>query len=237
MAKHPDVAIVGGGIIGLTSAYFLAKEGLAVEVFDRGEFGKEASWAGAGILPPGNPAGAATPIDRCRAIGSVRFPGFSDELRELTGIDNGYLRCGGIEFLAADEVGEVLELWTSEGIEFERLSAHAALRASNRPSRTSRPNPIFSPAVPRFAIRGHLRALIAACEQVGVRLHPHSAVEFIEPDAAAQHPRRLGLVIAGTVAGAGADPDRGGTVERDADSRQPIKAVPAFIPFAGRSCF
>ena len=87
MGKHPDVAIVGGGIIGLTTAYFLAKGGLTVDVFDRGEFGKEASWAGAGILPPGNPAGAATAIDRLRAIGSVRFPGFSDELRELTGID------------------------------------------------------------------------------------------------------------------------------------------------------
>ena len=74
MAKHPDVAIVGGGIIGLTCAYFLAKEGLSVEVFDRGDLGKEASWAGAGIIPPGNPAGAATPIDRLRAIGSARSP-------------------------------------------------------------------------------------------------------------------------------------------------------------------
>src|SRR5262245_41257786 len=103
MAEHPDVAIVGGGIIGLTCAYFLAKSGLSVEVFDRGDLGKEASWAGAGIIPPGNPAGAATPIDRLRAIGSACFPGFSAELRELTGLDNGYLRCGGIEFLGEDD--------------------------------------------------------------------------------------------------------------------------------------
>src|SRR5262245_63642589 len=103
MAKHPDVAVVGGGIIALTCAYCLAREGLSVEVFDRGDFGKEASWAGAGIIPPGNPAGAATPIDKLRAIGSMRYPGFSAELRELTGIDNGYLRCGGIEFLGEDD--------------------------------------------------------------------------------------------------------------------------------------
>ena len=127
MAKHPDVAIIGGGIIGLTCAYFLAREGLAVEVFDRGDLGKEASWAGAGIIPPGNPYGAATPIDKMRAIGSMRFPGFSDELRELTGIDNGYLRCGAVEFLEPDEVREVTELWQNEGIAFEKLS-HAALR-------------------------------------------------------------------------------------------------------------
>ena len=113
MAKHPDVAIIGGGIIGLTCAYFLAKEGVSVAVFDRGELGKEASWAGAGIIPPGNTAGAATPIDALRAIGSMRFQGFSEELRERTGIDNGYTRCGGIEFLDTSDLG-VLGLWTWE---------------------------------------------------------------------------------------------------------------------------
>src|SRR5437660_11968353 len=74
MSKHPDVAIVGGGIIGLTCAYFLARAGFAVEVLDRSDLGREASWAGAGIIPPGNPVCAATPIDRLRAIGSMRFP-------------------------------------------------------------------------------------------------------------------------------------------------------------------
>src|SRR5262245_63690420 len=110
MAKHPDVAIVGGGIIGLTCAYFLAKAGFTVSVYDRGELGKEASWAGAGIIPPGNQVGAVTPIDRLRAIGSVRFQSFSEELRESTGIDNGYLRCGGSEFLTDDDL-YAIDFW------------------------------------------------------------------------------------------------------------------------------
>src|SRR5438874_9227375 len=102
MAQHPDVVVVGGGIVGLTSAYFLAKAGLTVEVLDRSDLGREASWAGAGIIPPGNPERAATPIDRLRAIGSMSFPGLSEELRDLTGIDNGYRRSGGVEFLDPD---------------------------------------------------------------------------------------------------------------------------------------
>ena len=176
MAKHPDVAVVGGGIIGLTCAYFLAKEGLSVEVFDRGDLGKEASWAGAGILPPGNPAGAATPIDRLRAIGSMRFPGFSAELRDLTGIDNGYLRCGGIEFLEEHETREVLELWENEGIAFERLTRDG-LRSYEPAVEDVPAEPYLLPGCAQVRNPRHIQALIAGCERVGVKLNPNRQIE------------------------------------------------------------
>src|SRR5688572_32563390 len=38
-----DVAIVGGGIIGSSAAYFLAKQGVSVAVFEKGRFGGEQS--------------------------------------------------------------------------------------------------------------------------------------------------------------------------------------------------
>ncbi|MCE9564944.1 MAG: FAD-dependent oxidoreductase [Planctomycetes bacterium] len=176
MAKHPDVAIIGGGIIGLTCAYFLAKAGLSVEVFDRGDFGKEASWAGAGIIPPGNPAAAATPIDRLRAIGSMRYPGFSEELRELTGIDNGYLRCGGIEFLDAEEAADVLPLWENEGIAFEKLS-RGALRSFEPALAEVAGEPYLLPGCGQVRNPRHLQALVVACEKVGVTLRPNLRIE------------------------------------------------------------
>src|SRR5262249_20772221 len=118
---HPDVAIVGGGIIGLTCAYLLAKAGLTVEVLDRSDLGREASWAGAGIIPPGNPEQAATSIDKLRAIGSAGVPLFSDDRGERPGIDTGYRRCGGVEFFRpGDEYA--LPLWRAEGIAFEKLT-------------------------------------------------------------------------------------------------------------------
>src|SRR5438477_9815928 len=98
MPKHPDVLVVGGGVIGLTAAHFLAKSGARVVVCDRGPFGAEASWAGAGIIPPGNPVRAVTPYDRLRARSSAMFDDFSAELQAATGIDNGYRRCGGLVF-------------------------------------------------------------------------------------------------------------------------------------------
>src|SRR5262245_66687978 len=99
MAEHSDIVIIGGGVIGLTTAYFLARDGARVTVIDQGDFGQEASWAGAGILPPQELSRARTPIEKLRAHSCAIFPTLSAELRERTGIDNGYLRCGGLEFL------------------------------------------------------------------------------------------------------------------------------------------
>src|SRR5205823_6962538 len=107
MIHQPDVLIIGGGVIGLTTAYFLAREGVRVEVLDKSDFGQEASWAGAGILPPGNLPQARTPFQQLRAHSAALFPTLSAELRERTGIDNGYLRCGGLELVdAAEETSE-----------------------------------------------------------------------------------------------------------------------------------
>ena len=65
--------------------------------------------------------------DRRRGIGSRRFPEFSAELRDLTGIDNGYRRCGGIEFLLPEDAG-ASGVWHAEGIAFERLTGDEARR-------------------------------------------------------------------------------------------------------------
>ena len=173
MANHPDVLIVGGGIIGLTSAYFLAKSGVTVEVIDRGELGREASWAGAGIIPPGNPEHAATPADKLRAFSTAQFASFSDELRERTGINNGFLRCGGIEFLD-DHDRYVLELWQNEGIDFEHVPPEV-LHAREPHLAAPSLDAYRLPTMGQVRNPWHLRALIAACESVGVRLSPRTS--------------------------------------------------------------
>ena len=172
MSERVDVLILGGGIIGLSCAVELADAGLRVEIVERGAFGREASWAGAGIVPPGNFDGAATPIDKLRAYGAARFPAFSKRLRDETGIDNEFTVCGGIEYLTPDEAAEYPGLWRAEGLTFERLDdgcrgvvTTVGLSAWHLPGFAQVRNP------------RHLRALIAACERRGVRMTQGTAVE------------------------------------------------------------
>ncbi|MDP1679330.1 MAG: FAD-dependent oxidoreductase, partial [Candidatus Nitrotoga sp.] len=49
---NSDFLIIGGGVAGLSTAQRLLQQGALVTVLERGEVGREASWAGGGILSP-----------------------------------------------------------------------------------------------------------------------------------------------------------------------------------------
>jgi glycine oxidase len=178
MAEQRDVLIVGGGVIGLTAAYFLAREGVRVEVVDKGDFGQEASWAGAGILPPGDPGHARTPFDLLRAHSALLFPSLSAELRERTGIDNGFVRCGGLEFVPEGEQAADQE-WRGEGIAFELLREPALARLEPALA-TGLGTAYHLPDLAQLRNPRHLKALLAGCAAWGVRLRPGCPVHGLE---------------------------------------------------------
>jgi glycine oxidase len=182
MATHPDVLVIGGGIIGLTSAYFLAKAGLSVEVLDRGDLGREASWAGAGIIPPGwHPDLTSNPVDRLRAASVKKFTALSADLLEASGISNEYHQCGGVEFLSEDEMS-VTNLWDRERIFYLRLSDHRSRRAARAFVRPIGTVPFL---LPFHQVRNplHMAALIEACRRRGVFLSPHNPFGWWEREA------------------------------------------------------
>jgi glycine oxidase len=177
MPEHEsaDVVVVGGGVVGLSIAFVLATEGMRPVVLDRRELGKEASWAGAGIIAPGSDKPHPLPMARLRTRSAELYPGWSGRLRELTGIDNGYRRCGAVDvaFDAKQEndLKAAAGRWRSEGIAFERLE----------PGDFDRVEPSLSPEIrvayfvpDRAQVRNprHLKALATACERLGGRLRP-----------------------------------------------------------------
>jgi len=174
MTEQSDVLIIGGGVIGLTAAYFLAREQVSVEIVDQGDFGKEASWAGAGIIPPGDPNRARDPFDQLRAHSSVLYPKLSAELREHTGIDNGYRRSGGLVFRDDNETYFERE-WRSEGVRFEEVEG-PALRRLEPALATDLTGAYFLPELAQIRNPWHLKALECYCQGRGVRLRPNCPV-------------------------------------------------------------
>ena len=169
MSSHPDVLIIGGGVIGLTSAYFLAREGVAVAVIDQRDFGQEASWAGAGILPPGAPAPELAPYDALRAHSSQLFPTLSAELRQRTGVDNGFLKCGGLEIVPMDSDAD--DEWHGAGVAYELVEG-AALRRLEPQVAPGIERAWLLPDMAQVRNPRHVKALLAGCAGLGVDLRP-----------------------------------------------------------------
>jgi glycine oxidase len=100
LVERYDAVFVGGGIIGLASAWRAAQRGLRVCVVEReGAAGRGATAAAAGVLAPDPETPGFTALAR-RSAGM--WPAFADELRESTAIDAGYTRCGSL-VLAFDD--------------------------------------------------------------------------------------------------------------------------------------
>lgn len=178
-----DVVIVGGGVIGLSVGYALAREGIRATLLDRQEFGREASWAGAGLLPPCSERPPTQPFDLLRSWSARLYPQWSDALRAETGIDNGFRRTGGVDVAWTDEEENALRTsagrWRSDGIVYERLAPGDFVRVEP----ALNPNLRVVYYLPdRSQIRNpwHLKALEKANEVRGVRLRPHEAVVGFE---------------------------------------------------------
>ncbi len=93
-----DVVVAGGGIIGLTTAWRLAQQGLRVAVWDAGRVGGEASWAGAGMLAPGGELETRSWWSDL-AIESLRqYPEFVRELEQEAGVPIDFRACGALEY-------------------------------------------------------------------------------------------------------------------------------------------
>ncbi|QDU09479.1 glycine oxidase ThiO [Gimesia aquarii] len=168
-----DVNIVGGGVIGLSVAYELANQGLSVAIFDRQQLGKEASWAGAGMLPPADLKSAMTPGIRLRAASKLLWSEWSSRLKEESGIDNGFINCGGLQISLGDESAEwdgFISEWRDSGAlieEFDQMMLQE--RASFLSEQVKKA--FYLPEMSQVRNPRHLKALLLACANQGVQLN------------------------------------------------------------------
>jgi len=173
-----DVVVVGGGVIGLSLAWELASEGAEVTLIERGQPGAEASWAGAGILLPGNPNLSHASESGLRALSHTLWPTWSQRLRDDTGIDNGFSVCGGLQVRLdgqPNDIEDEITFWQSEGVAVEPLTPQQAMQLEQRlsPRCTSA---YRLPELGQVRSPRHLKALLAAATAIGVRLQTGCSV-------------------------------------------------------------
>jgi glycine oxidase len=157
-------------------------------VVERGAVGRQASWAGAGILPPASPRAAAHPLDQLRALSHQLHAQWSAELLAETSIDNGYRRCGGLYVARsradAASLRAAMMTWEEEGIQVQPLDPRQLEQLEPALSGRSHATPILAACLlaDECQLRNphHLRALEAACRRRGVRLQSETAVQRFE---------------------------------------------------------
>ncbi|MFB7932192.1 glycine oxidase ThiO [Streptomyces sp. NPDC056039] len=172
--RTSDVLVIGGGIIGLVTAWRAAQRGLATAVVDP-EPGGGAAQVAAGMLAAVTELhyGEQTLLG-LNLASARRYPDFAAELTDLTGHDLGYRRCGTLAVaLDADDRAHLRELHALQqqsGLDSQWLSGRECRRLE----------PMLAPGV-----RGGLRvdgdhqidprrlsaALVTACERAGVVFH------------------------------------------------------------------
>ncbi|NOV01546.1 glycine oxidase ThiO [Paenibacillus planticolens] len=129
--KHTsDVIVVGGGVIGASIAYYLAKNGQSVTLLERSRLGTEASAAAAGMLGAQSEMEDTGPLFQWARQSRAMFPKLSEELKSLTGIDIGLVREGLLNVALSDVQEQELrareKLQRAAGERAEWLSAAAA---------------------------------------------------------------------------------------------------------------
>lgn len=80
------VAVIGGGVIGCLTALYLHRLGASPVILEKGQTGREASWAGAGILCPIHPWLYPDSFTHLIEDSLALYPELSEMLLEMTGI-------------------------------------------------------------------------------------------------------------------------------------------------------
>ena len=182
--SKPRTAIIGGGVIGLSIGWRLAQAGCAVEIFERGEAGKGASWAAAGMLAAGveTEPGELALHGLCRASQEA-WPGFAAELEAASG-QSVELRQEGTLMVALNRDDTAQLRYTYD---FQRAHGIALEWLTGAEARKREPylHPNLAAAVycagdHQVENRKLVRALRLAFIAAGGKLHEHTKVAAIE---------------------------------------------------------
>ncbi len=110
-----DFLVIGGGVVGMTTARELAIRGFKVALFDKSEPGREASWAAGGILSSMRPWAEHPASAVLSNAGRQDYSAFCDSLHDNTGIDPEYI-VSGLLMAGSDDIDKTATWAQQNGI-------------------------------------------------------------------------------------------------------------------------
>ncbi len=197
-----DVAIIGGGIIGGSIAFELARQKLRVVLLDRQQPGQEASWAAGGMLAPAAEAHHLPPLV---PLGIASLKLYSDFIAAIESVSDcrvGYRKDGALLVFfsptAERERNEMVTLHRKLGLAAESISTEEAQ--------------LFEPALNPAAAtveqlpgeasvdnRALTAAVLAAAERHGAEMRPGAGVRAVQVEGS----RATGVIADGGKISAG----------------------------------
>ena len=227
------IAIVGGGIIGLSIGWRLAQAGCQVTLFERDAAGRAATWAAAGMLAagietePGEQRLLALTLDSQR-----RWPGFAAELAGASGLPVDLRREGTLQVaLTRDDLAALRTSAAFQqglGIDLAWLDG-ADLREREPFLNPRAPGGVFSAGDHQVDNRQAALALIEAFRRAGGSLHEHAPVTGIDVTAG----RATGVIVGDSVHAADLVILAAGAWSREL-AGLPADAVPPVRPVKGQ---
>ena len=118
-----DFLVIGGGVIGLMTARELANAGATVSIVERGECGREASWAGGGIVSPLYPWRYCEAVTALAKQAQQYYPVLVQSLLQETSIDP-ELEQTGLLMLDAEDATDALQWAQAYSSNMQALSTH-----------------------------------------------------------------------------------------------------------------
>jgi glycine oxidase len=102
-----DAIVIGGGVMGLAAARELRRRGHSVTLLERGQPGRAASWASAGIVGA-TLRDESDPSYHLRQLSRALWPAFAAAVRDESGMDPEYREMGCIQL--ANDAAELAAL-------------------------------------------------------------------------------------------------------------------------------
>lgn len=168
--------VIGAGISGMLVARELRLAGWDVDILERGDVGRESSWAGGGIISPLNPWRYPDAVNRLAQASQEMYPALAACLARDTGIDPELLDSGMLVFVDEEQQALAQQWGPRFGQHVESVSADqvatiepaAAMLASRA---------LWMPAVRQVRNPRLLQALAQDLRQRGVMFHTQSPVD------------------------------------------------------------